>query len=628
MVLTKALLMFLGLLAISFQAVPHFLQTTPQERLATTILQLSILGTMCLTVLALSVLFVLRTWRRWNVRVQDVPVLSDDYAEITSVTLDPTRGLVANTVFKGEVIKTIINPQYWHLLPSCALSNREGLESAVLDNLLTTVKPEGEPASLVILMNEKVVVGMGSRVKYHGKSYLLTANHVWNGNSPQMYVCKRGKRVEIDLDAKIAFGCFNERVDFVMVEIPDAVWTSLGVKAALLIPMEKRSTVTIYGCDGASTSLLCASSRADKGVLSHDIEHGCTTTSGWSGSPLYSKGCVVGIHAGQLKLGSKNRGVNIAILLQNPTLETVFSEITNTLIDAEEASTRDYDFLEVDIIGRGRVAIGRGEYYIPRFEDSFVSMREQNADRQSLSMAEYERKYLSNSALGPWGLLESNHPPPSVSTHTELDAAGKREEGDCAEPAEEVEFFDSLETIPSHLNCERADGVRSCPPSLISDLMNGTTAKDSRKRECRSTSLEDRVSNLEKLVEKLLAEQSRRQLQPSPNLKSMVGLTEDRKQKCIPSSSKPVVSKERRPRKDSKKPALDLPRDIPVASPSPVCEAATGSNAKSRRQRRRSVKATSTTKPLPVSPSARLERRTALSSTPTSSSSVSPSPKG
>lgn len=538
------------------------------------LVQLGALIVMCLAILALSAQFVWQTWLRWTVKVSDGPSAEDALAQVLSVHLDPQKGLVMSILDGSRVISALVNPEYWHLLPSSALSKRDGLESAVLGSMVTNVKSGSEPSSLVALSNGKSVVGMGSRVKYSGRTYLLTAHHVWNGASEKMFLAKGGLQVEVSSEAPIRFGCVDVKVDFVLVEIPDRIWARLEVKAAPLSIMDKQSIVTIYGGNDTQ-KLVCSSGRANKGLYSHDIVHSCTSTNGWSGTPLYYKGAVVGIHCGTKELGVSNRGVNVGLLLATG-LETVFSEITNTQIDEEEARDRDYPFLEVDIIGRGPIGIGRGEYFQP--PDRF---------RVHGGMSRWEDRVV---------------------------ASGRMLWSDMAELESTNDVFhDSLETISGHLNSQRAEAPRRCPPSFLLESTNGTEATSSQKGECHCTELANRVCNLEKLVEKLLTLQSSPRPRSSPSLPSSTGPTGDPVPNCDPSCSKQEGTKKRRNRKTSKKPAEGSVRNTQSPDLNGVSEGKTGTTATSRRRLRRSAKATLTPKPPPVSHSVSSGKQTVQS---------------
>ncbi|AKN81081.1 polyprotein P2a [Cymbidium chlorotic spot virus] len=516
--------------------------------LVTLACQVALVGMILLELLALIVLFIWRVWLRWNVKLSPVPVKAENFASVLNIRLDPARGIIMDVLRDDVVIPVIVNPNYWQFLPSPALSRVDGNEAAILGNMMNKVNPGSEPASLVSISNGTDVVGMGSRVNYNGTTWLLTASHVWNGASPLLYLAKGGLQTEVSAEWPVGLSCTHRTADFVLVKVPDRVWSRLGVKSAPLSAMAKTSIVTIFS--DSNGTMLSSAGRAVHGEYSHDIQHTCSTTNGWSGSPLYYKGAVVGIHCGLKDFGVSNRGVNVGVLLTaSAGLETVYSEISNTLISPEEADERDYEFIDLDIVGGTRLGMGKGEYF-----------------RRSLADWESNRKFIS-----------------------EVKAAGRKT---WAEMTEE-EHAGSLETTTSHLNFERAEIVKPSPPSFLLQTINGTEVINSAV-ECPSITLENRVCNLEKLVEKLLQRESSKLLKSSPSLQSSVGQKGDQRLSGGHSSSKPVSLKPRESHRALPKPVGASGVNIPVQNQQPASEGSNGTTKASRRRLRRRAKATST----------------------------------
>lgn len=603
MALTTVLMTLVTMCILVIVAVGQLEEKLLNSPLLRLIIQLVAMLVMCLSTLVMSALFVWQLWLRWTVKVSDGPSAKDIYAEVIGVRLDPAKGLVMDVYDDGRIVPTLVNPQYWNLLPSSVVSKSDGLETPVLGNMLTDVKSGCEPSSLVCLSDGEHVVGMGSRIKYMGRTYLLTANHVWNGNSAKMFIAKHGIQVEVSLEAPISFGSTDLRVDFVLVEIDLKVWSRLGVSAANLSIMEKQSIVTIYG--GTDTlKLTCSSGRANKGEYSHDIIHTCTTVSGWSGSPLYHKGSIVGIHAGSKTLGVVNRGVNVGMILAMPIshkLETVFSEISNTRINEDEAYDRDYDFIDVEIIGRGRIGIGRGEFYIPdprRIERDLDTIHQFEEGVRTSGKTLWADD-LSGDTV--WNPLDDIARDPFFSSYrSNLETLPRHLKASSAKA--EAPKMRTLEAKESHLNYQRVEApVKRSPPSSLLESTNGTSVNNLPPQECQCLKLADRVSNLEKLIEKLLVLQSSPQPRSSQNSQISDGPSEAPKPNSDPSCSRPAATKKPRHRKTSGKPVTPLSGNIQKQEPEPVCEGKIGTTATSRRRLRRSAKATSTSKPPPVS---------------------------
>lgn len=513
----------------------------------------------CILIVMLSVLYVWRMLDMLCVKVSSAKY-EETYAEVVSCRLDPTRGVIIDVRRNAEIFPAVLNPIYWNLLPSLATSNEAGTEAPILLNPINAVKTNGEPDSLVALTNGSKVIGYGSRVSYLGSTYLLTAAHVWHGFSAEMYMVKSGRQVKLDTGKyPVKFGSMNERVEFVMVEIPLPLWSVLAVKAAKLAPMGKTSIVTAYGGENPS-KMGCSSSRAVNGEYVGTISHSCTTSGGWSGTPLYSKGTVVGVHVGVEKIGKLNRAVNAGLLLSLGK-ETEFSEVSLNEIDENEVADRDYPFLDVEISGK-KVLLGKGEFAItdPVKVKAFVKEKEQSGGML-------------------WSELEFD----------DVD-----------------HYYDTLESIDDHLNCPGAENVKRSPPSKILAVTNGSIpvappVKESvlviPGRACPLPSLADRVLNLENLVNQQTTLISNMLLNTSQNLKGTVGPKEVVTPSCDPSSSKPQDSSPLKHRKVRRKRSKGSSPSIPNPVQEPVSEVKPGTNAKSRRRSRRSAKAVSTQPP-------------------------------
>nr|UHS71641.1 polyprotein P2a [Sobemovirus sp.] len=517
-----------------------------------------------LLMLVLIALYIWRAWQLHRVSVRQ-KTYTEKYASVLSVRLDPVYGVVADVLHGAEIVPTIINPEYFHLLPGCAISNKQGLEAAVAHSVLSKVSPRGEPTSLVAISDGYTVVGYGSRVKYNGATYLLTASHVWNGKSTQLFLVKGDSEVGVDTEKlKPAFGCNDIRVDFCLVPVPDPIWTKLGVKASPLSTMEKRSLVTVYG--GANPlSLVSSSGLAVKGEYIHDIEHHCSTGPGWSGSPLYSKGCVVGIHVGSKLVGKSNRAVNAGVIL-GLGLETVYSEISAQYLEPSEVLDRSYDFIEVELINGRRLGIGKGEWYDPTHRD----------------------EDLRESRLRSRGFVWSE---------VAMDETGHDE------------FFDAAETVDSHLNSRGAAAAKRLPPSEILEIINGPSRSVSPVKEnapvvkepaCLLPSVEERMLNLEKQVSTLISQVSLLLSKSSPSSEISAGPKEAPAQSSALSDSKPQGSGRRRRRKASAKQSETSAANIQPPTNTPVSK--DGMNARSRRKSRRSVNAVSIARPPQESP--------------------------
>lgn len=489
--------------------------------LAMTWLLAALLALSFLTLLAQSAHCVWQMWLRWSVgaRRVDASVSNVPHA-LTNLHFDPQYGLVGDVADGARRIRVVLNPSFWHLLPPSALARGDGaMESVCEQSPVQEVTHSKGPPSLVSITNGQRVLGMGARVRHNGSTYLMTASHVWNGSAPALYLRKNHVEIEVSKDLPIVAGSKDLRVDVVLVKVDDKVWSALQVKAAALKCLESRTPVTCYGDVG--DALLASSGMATKGFYVHQIVHGSTTAQGWSGTPLYSGDSIVGTHLAVNETGKSNRAVNTAVLLQIAH-ETAYSEYTLSEISMEQVEDRDYEFLDVDLEGRGRVLLGNGEYHIPIAKDPYLG--------RQLGIDPYSRESV-------------------------------REQG-FRMPL----WSSMLETAPGNLNCQRAGAEKRSPPSSLMGTTNGEVQSVSAVLESSLAKLALQVSDLEKELGKQREGQSSRQSPNSPNSQISPGQTEAPTPSEDHSSSKPAGSKRPRRRRASKKPAIDSARDIPGVS--------------------------------------------------------------
>lgn len=520
-----------------------------------------LLPTACVSTLALIVLLGWRMVSLWLVKATPAEYDDDTMAHIIGCRLDPEKGVVMDLLWNTERCSAVVNPCYWQFLPSDAISSPDGNESLVIGSKLSKIAPGKEPPSLVCISDGSRIVGMGSRVSYRGNSYLLTAAHVWMGKAEKLFLVKGALQVEVEV-AKFPpkLGCLDAAADFVLVEIPSPCWARLRVKSSQLGGMDRPKLVTVFGGKNPQ-GLISSVGMANVGPFSHQIIHTATTVEGWSGTPLYSKGSIVGIHLGRRTLGKENRGVNVDLLLGIED-ESDYSEGGNfTEIEREAAFDRDYDFVEIRMIGSGKIAVGHGEWF--------------RSDPDA-----FEKKKKAKGEV-MWGDIESDD-----------------------------EFYNTMEAPEDHLNYERAASQKRSPPSSLTEAMTGAppvvTAASPQvvpAKECRCGELASRLADLENLVAKLTSQGLTQLLVGSQSSTALHGPTEEQPLKTPLSSSKPVGSGQRQRRKASSKPVEPSTQSTQSQIQESVSKGKPGENSRSRRRRRRSATQKSTATPLQASPS-------------------------
>nr|APP90904.1 RdRp polyprotein [Soybean yellow common mosaic virus] len=329
------------------------------------------LMTLCATVLWLSLSLV--SFLYGYVRVQLIPEVKRDriyYVAQSAPYFDPTLGVMMKFApsHGGPSIEAQVNPSWISLLDRSLKINgdEQSNESAILGSFYSAVKPGDEPASLVAIKSGAHTIGFGCRTKIDGGDVLLTANHVWNSAAKPDALAKSGKQVVIE-DWEVPVSSDHQMLDFVAVRVPSCVWSKLGVKSTPLVCPSAKDVVTCYG-GPTSDELLSSVGHCSPTEFAWKVTHNCPTAAGWSGTPLYSSRGVVGMHTGFENIGKMNRGVNM-FYVANYLLrsqETLPPELSIIEIPFEDVETRSYEFLEVEIVGRGKAKLGKREFaWIP-----------------------------------------------------------------------------------------------------------------------------------------------------------------------------------------------------------------------------------------------------------------------
>lgn len=492
--------------------------------------------------------------------------------------LDPLRGIVADASYKGEIIKVLVQPVWWPYLTSSTLSPEEGKEAAVMASSFSTVKPDASPKSLVKLLTaDGAELGMGSRVKYRGGDYLLTAFHCWDLMQEGFCMSRNGNMLKVE-GSSLWKGSPSLKLDFALIQVPAHYWAKLSVGSSPLKPLPStRSYVSVFG-GPSSTSLLSTMGAAWRSEDVVCLEHGCSTAAGWSGSPLYSADTVVGVHTRQLVYGTKNAATDVAAFLDALQLETVYSESGLRQIEMDEALTRDHPFFDFELESvegfvKGKMAKGELALYKPEKE---------------------------------WFDAEEGEDLPDVMTDP-FYASYRRSIG--------------LEAA-GDLNSQRAT-VASVPPLPNLAVLSGTSPNRSEAGFSLGL-LEDRFVSLERGLSALSAQMSLLLSPPSPNSPVLVGQIEVPLPSGNLSSSKLESSEVSLRPQTLKTPSNACSPSTPEAELSSVSgsessstKKSSGSKSKRRRSRRKS-----TGKQAQVPPGPGSEQPTAKSSTATQTSSA------
>lgn len=476
---------------------------------------------------------------------------------IGEAVFDPRYGYVAPAIYDGKSFDVI--------LPISALSSastrKETVEMAVENSRLQPLESSQTPKSLVALYSQDLLSGWGSRIKGpDGQEYLLTALHVWETNIS--HLCKDGKKVPIS-GCPIVASSADSDLDFVLVSVPKNAWSVLGVGVARLELLKRRTVVTVYGGLDSKTTY-CATGVAEL-ENPFRIVTKVTTTGGWSGSPLYHKDAIVGLHLGARPSAGVNRACNVAMAFR---VVRKFVTVENSELYPDQSSgpARELD----------------AETYTERLEQGIAFTE---YDINGIKVKTSDREWTTAEAL-------------RIARYKPL--SGGKAWGDSDDE-------DTQETAIRPLNCQRAGSLRDSPPlaNLSSTrVTTGVTKESSIPTACLSDPLESRVAGLEKLCAERFTEMFELLRRSSQNSKNSPGQAADQKQKSDRSSSKPEGLREsKRPpicnwQSLTSKPSTRGPDPAPASAESPGVVKT--SSQKSKRSRTRGK---STSKQVPASPS-------------------------
>lgn len=536
-----------------------------------------------LWIVALMLQFAWLSWPR--VYLEPEPVKTELWGELLGdPEFDPAKGIVASVLYGTETIKVVVQPKWWKYFSSDVLRSEK--EGACIGSPVSLIEPGKEPNYLVVIQDENGFTrGMASRVQIGRNDVMLTAFHVID-TAEKLYMAKFsnnekvGRRVEIDFQNwKLDFASKDARIDVASIFVPQKVWSSLGVKSAKVkIPTAERKPVQVFGAD--SSSAFKSSVGLGTFVSEFTGEHSATTTKGWSGSPVISNGCVIGVHRGvDLDKVNSNKFTIIHQSFFPPGLETMYDYGHIRELDEEQFETRETEFSEAYLDGRGKIFFSESEFYLdvskrPRYVPKGRDWREAEFEEEDDF---FEDKDFLKSVKRDFGA----------------------EAGEPGSPRDQLNSYTSFsrEQIAklSDLNYQRAEKVQFSPPSIPSEATPSPAVESLVQPGCPSLTLENRVSNLEKLLEPLLVSVQSLQEIASLNSKILTGLNVEALQNSTRSCSKPPVLKPPPNPTTSGKQSGNSSKSTPEL-PKETASKETGiqkpSEPKSKRSRRRKSKGT------------------------------------
>lgn len=474
-------------------------------------------------------------WLSWpKVCLEPEPVKTEKWGEILGdPEFDPTRGIVASVLYGSETIKVVIQPKWWKYFSSEVIRSEK--EGACIGSPVSSIDPGKEPNYLVVIQDENGFTrGMASRVQIGRNDVMLTAFHVID-TAERLYMAKfsnnekTGRRVEVDFQNwKLDFASRDERIDVASIFVPQKVWSSLGVKSVKVkVPTAERKPVQVFGAD--SSSSFKSSVGLGTFVSAFTGEHTATTTKGWSGSPVISNGVVIGVHRGvDQDKANTNKFTIIHQSFFPPGLETMYDYGHIRELDEEQFETRETEFDEAFLDGRGKIFFSESEFYLdaskrPRYVPKGRDWREAEFEEEDDF---FEDKDFLKSVKRDFG-AEAGEP------------------GSLQDPMDSWANGFPREMIAKmlDLNYQRAETAQFSPPCTPSADTPSPVVESLEQAGCPSLKLEDRVSNLEKLLEPLLVSVQSLQEIASLNSKILTGLNAEALQNSTRSCSKQPASK-------------------------------------------------------------------------------------
>nr|UHS71651.1 MAG: polyprotein P2a [Sobemovirus sp.] len=533
----------------------------PSAKMAVRGLSSAMMGTAL--ILGWQLLCVLRVWLATYLE-KEPEAPEDFWVDLNGPPkFDPTRGVYGEAMIDGKVHRIVIQPDYWPLLKSPIKIDSN--EAAVANSVVSKVAPGKEPGSLVCIQaKDGKTLGMASRVHCGSQTVLITSAHVLKaGRIADIYLAKysaaskEGKRLLMDPTWPAEYVSCDKEVDIVAIQVPARYWSLLGVTAAKVKAPSVKTPVLAFG--GTSSSGLFSSQGFASPNGGFSIIHSCATQPGWSGTPLYTGSDIVGVHRRWNDIGVSNIATNL-IPFHSPCESSENGERGAHAIDEEEWESRDGVPNDVMIAGRGR----------------FKTLEDEYSYRDEHPLA-YERLKKSKGQVTWFDMMDE-----------EMDWDIR------AETITEVE-------IP--LNCQEA--VSACsPPSSQCQESSGAVEKSSAPPECPSLTVENRMLNLEKLLEHQLTNSASLQNQIFTLSQTLAGLLGVRKQNELVFFSKPDDSAQQKNQTTSTERAESSKGNTPDQNSEPASGETLGKPKASKRKSKKSLKGTSSGTPAQESPSA------------------------
>jgi hypothetical protein len=231
--------------------------------------------------------------RKWRNKVEKIPVKEFHYVTAGDMKLDFGANCIYLPIYHGE--QELRLPLSLEMIGGLNALFRQAplpreemtLQRSVYHECATL------PKGVVMIFDGDVLQGMGSRVSVGSRSYLVTARHVVSNCVNDVFIGRGGVRIPIDKESVQILPISG--VDVSVVEIPAPIWSVLGVAALKSRTAVVGSVVQLWGEVGGKLAFSTGQIQKFDKIIG---THAASTQSGWSGTPLFNEGHVVGVHIG------------------------------------------------------------------------------------------------------------------------------------------------------------------------------------------------------------------------------------------------------------------------------------------------------------------------------------------
>lgn len=242
------------------------------------------------------------------------------------------------------------------------------------------------------------LLGVGFRLSFNAKTYLVTAAHVLNeAKQYDLHIRVGNRTFPVDREWKLKLFSSQESLDFAFLEVPDGVWAVLGVKALVLgnLSLAKVRGVSLYGFSATRDPQVSYGTASATPSRLFRIHHDCWSAKGYSGSPLIADGKVIGIHTGAKPTGpALNEATSFAVLKDYMRSKESEQKSETWSENQDDEFDRRYNEFDEDIVL---------DAHGPKVVNNEYKSRGYSYSRRPIQVTEAEEARLWDETGGRWG---------------------------------------------------------------------------------------------------------------------------------------------------------------------------------------------------------------------------------